>query len=113
MGNPQRLDPLDTEQRADESGRMFLVSEQARERKTEVAEKQVHEEERGSVENVIGWMLLMAAGVTLAFSPIDLRAGGHMIEWIAAGIGVPGVVLIGLGWIVRHRLEEEVRPKGE
>lgn len=113
MGNPQRLDPLDTQQKAEESGRLFLETERAREHKARIAEEQVHDEERGSTENVIGWMLLMAAGVTLMFSPIDLRAGGHMIEGIAAAIGVPGVVLIGLGWIIRHRLEEDVRPKGE
>jgi hypothetical protein len=112
MGNPQRLDPLDTQQRAEQQ-RMYLVQREAEDRKIRIAEEQVHDEERGSAENVIGWILLTAAGCTLIFSPVDIRAGGHMIEWIAAAIGVPGVVLIGMGWIIRRRLEEEVKPKGE
>ena len=108
MGNQQRL----SRQKSDQP-RMFLVEQQERDRKAHVAEEQVHDAERSSAENVIGWILLAAAAMTLMFSPADLRAGGHFIELVAAGIGVPGVVLVVLGWITRHRLEEEVKPKGE
>ncbi len=112
MGNPQRLDPLESQQKSDQP-RMFLVEMQERDRKAHVAEEQVHDDDRARTENVIGWILLTAAGMTLLFSPSDVRAGGHFIELVAAGIGVPGVVLVLLGWITRHRLDEEVRPKIE
>jgi len=112
MGNPQRLDPLEAERKSGDP-KMFAVEARERDRKTHIAEEQVHDVERASAENVIGWILLTAAAATLLFSPSDLRAGGHMIEWIAAGMGIPGMVLVLLGWITRHRLEEEVRPKDE
>ena len=112
MGNPQRLDPLET-QRKSEQGRMFLVELHENERKIHIAEEQVHDVERASAENVIGWILLTAAGMTLLFSPSDIRAGGHFIEWMGAGIGIPGVILVLLGWITRHRLEEELKAKVE
>jgi hypothetical protein len=91
----------------------FPTEFQEQDRKARIAEEQVHSDDRARVENVIGWILLTAAGMTLMFSPSDLRAGGHFIEWMAGGIGIPGVVLVLLGWITRYRLEQEVRPKVE
>jgi hypothetical protein len=110
MGNPQQPDPLDVQQK---SGRMFLVEREAEERKARIAGQQVDEQERSSAENVIGWILLSAAALTLLFAPSDMRNGGHMIEWIGGTLALLGVLLVGAGWLTRHRLEEEVRPKGE
>ena len=105
MVNPQPLEPKDRGP--------YLVQRESEDRRIRVAEELEGLQERSSAENVIGWILLSAAALTLIFAPADLRAGGHMIEWIAAALGIPGVVLIGMGWIIRHRLEEEVKPKGE
>jgi hypothetical protein len=105
MVNPQ---PLEQKER-----RPYLVRRASEDRRIRIAEKLEREQEQSSAENVIGWILLSAAALTLIFAPADLRAGGHMIEWIAAALGIPGVVLIGMGWIIRHRLEEKVTPKGE
>ena len=112
MVNPQQPGPLDAQQRS-ERQRMFLVERAAEDRKIRVAEQQVDEQERSSVENVIGWILLSAAALTLLFAPSDMRNGGHMIEWIGGTLAVLGIALVGAGWITRHRLEEEVKPKGE
>ena len=112
MGNPARLSPLDSERKNDQ-GQMFLVEQREKDRKIHIAEEQTHDNERSSAEIVIGWILLTAAAMTLLFSPSDIRAGGHFIEWMAAGIGIPGVVLVALGWFTQHRLEEEVKPKAE
>ena len=110
MVNPQQPDPIGPEPK---SGRMFLVERAAEDRKIRVAEQQVDEQERSSAENVIGWILLSAAALTLLFAPSDMRNGGHMIEWIGGTLAVLGIALVGAGWITRHRLEEEVKPKGE
>lgn len=113
MGNPQRLDPLETQQKSDESGRLFLATEQSRDRMVRIAEKQIYEERIANICNVIGWMLLATALVTFFFSPSDWRAGGNLIEWMGSGQALIGVVLVGTGIILRHRVEEEVKPKGE
>lgn len=113
MGNPQRLRPLETQQKVDESGRVFLVGQQARDRKVRTAEVQIHAERLGNICNVIGWMLLATAFVTFFFSPSDWRAGGHLIEWLGSGQALIGVVLVGTGIVLRHGVEEEVKPKGD
>ena len=105
MVNPQPLEK--------NKGRPYLVQREAEDRKIRIAEELERKQERGSAENVIGWILLSAAALTLLFAPADLRAGGHMIGWVAASLGIPGVVLIGIAWITRHGLEEDVKPKGE
>jgi hypothetical protein len=110
MVNPQQPDPLDAQQK---SGRMFLVEREREDRKIRVAEQQFDAQERSSAENVIGWILLSAAALTLLFAPSDMRNGGHMIEWIGGTLALLGLILVGAGWITRHRLEEEVKPKGE
>ena len=110
MVNPQQPDPLEAQPK---SGRMFLVERAVEDRKIRIAEQQVDEQERSSAENVIGWILLSAAALTLLFAPSDMRNGGHMIEWIGGTLAVLGIALVGAGWITRHRLEEEVKPKGE
>jgi hypothetical protein len=111
MANPQRPESLHVQQKS-ESQRIYLVRE-AEDRRIRIAEKQVNDQERSSAENVIGWVVLSAAALTLLFAPSDIRFGGHMIEWIGGTLALIGIVLIGAGWITRWRLEEEVKPKGE
>ena len=100
-------------QKLENERRPYLVQRAAEDRNSRIAERQVNDEERSSAENVIGWIVLSAAALTLLFAPSDMRFGGHMIEWIGGTLALVGVVLIGAGWITRRQLEEEVKPKGE
>jgi hypothetical protein len=111
MADPQQ-DPLHAERKSNEQ-RPYLVQRAAEDRESRIAGRQVHDEERSSAENVIGWIVLSAAALTLLFAPSDMRFGGHMIEWVGGTLALIGVVLIGAGWITRRRLEEELKPKGE
>src|ERR1043165_7467309 len=111
MADPQQ-DPLEAQRKSNEQ-RPYLVERAADDRRIRIAEQQVNDQERSAAENVIGWVVLSAAALTLLFAPSDIRFGGHMIEWIGGTLALIGVVLIGAGWITRHRLEEEVKPKGE